>query len=631
MLRIIENRLTFLAVITAPICTLMITPWMNWDPINLGKIVVLSSLAFSMFSITLSSKNYLRERVTVRNSLMFISFVFALFLPLFTTDAPIAQQMWGIMGRNTGFLTYFSLALLAFVASTLRVANLSKRLVKALIITGIISAIYGIFQILKLDPIGWSQFAVFGTLGNVNFMAAFLAIVSVAVFSLVISNEFSVSKFTRVLLICFLLVLVFINLKTDSMQGPVTLVIGFYASLLITLWKKSKLSDFRFAALSIAVSIVISAPAVVGLFGRGPLGKFLYQDSNVFRKDYMSAGWRMTLQKPLTGIGLDSYDNWYRTYRGFVAAFRTGPNRTSNSAHNIWLDLSSGGGFPLLLSYLAIVLSALIISVKALKTSSRIEPYFLALFSSFLAYHFQSLLSINQIGVGVWGWVLTGALIGASRFSLERQSDNQVSSEEKGKRNSGNRKNLKKSTLNVNSSLPATTAMIGLAGFVLGFSLSYIPLSADAEFRRATNSHNLGNIVKSVSRTGSNAFMMAKGVQAAVESQNSEVAMELTRNLTSKYPREIYGWDVMARSMGFSESERNLAKTKLTSIDPNFFCYDPNPSSSFLRKFDELTTSEKGELLSWWGLAPRRGADLSDIQAARTSEAFLNRAASICG
>ena len=125
--------------------------------------------------------------------------------------------------------------------------------------------------------------------------------------------------------------------------------------------------------------------------------------------------------------------------------------------------------------------------------------------------------------------------------------------------------------------------------------------------------------------------MISKGVQAALESHNSEVAMELTRNLTARYPREIYGWDVMARSMEFSESERNSAKTKLTSIDPNFFCYDPNPSSSFLRTFDQLTTSEKGELLSWWGLAPKRGANLSDIQAARTSESFLNRVASICG
>ena len=43
--------------------------------------------------------------------------------------------------------------------------------------------------------------------------------------------------------------------------------------------------------------------------------------------------------------------------------------------------------------------------------SSKIDKPFIAISSAWFAYTVQSLISINQIGLAIWGWLLTGAVI----------------------------------------------------------------------------------------------------------------------------------------------------------------------------------------------------------------------------
>lgn len=627
MAEILERRLLSLAVYSAIACTLMITPWLNFDPINLGKILVLSSVTFSGFFIMVFSSSWRKERLFRKVFLPYWAFILILHVPLIFASAPLSQQFWGVMGRGTGYLTYLSLAFLGLMIATTQKERAGIHTINLLLVSGTILSCYGIVQVLGLDPIKWSQFAVFGTLGNVNFFAAFLALVSIAALSLLFSRLFAGSLDQNVhplLLFLLLLVTLFLNLKTDSMQGPITTLFGAYVALIVFAWTKTRIRGFHFTVLVLFLTSFLATPLIFGLLDKGPLKSILFQDSNVFRKDYMYAGLRMTLKEPFVGVGLDSYDNWYRQVRGFVAAFRTGPNRTSNTAHNIYLDLSSGGGIPLLLAYLSILLVAIYLSLKVLRHKNEINAYFVGIFSCFAAYHFQALLSINQIGLGVWGWLLTGALIAASIDKL-------------GEINKGNesrkQKTLSKATIkSVKSSkkLPAFLSVAATLGFALGFSLGYLPLTADASFRKALNTGNLGNVVAAVEKPGSNAFLWSKAVQSAIDSRNFEVAKDLTRQLTKRYPREIYGWDVVYRSSDFSQIERNNALAALRSIDPNIFCYESDPVLSLDDAFNRLSIDGQGELLGWWGLVPRSGASANLIRTAKLGEGYRERIRSIC-
>ena len=495
---------------------------------------------------------------------------------------------------------------------------MENRVLFALLLTGFLSFIYGAAQFFDLDPVNWSSKFVFGTLGNVNFFAAFLALVTVASGSLVMDSD-AIKGARRIGLGIFTLLLILLNLKTDSMQGPVTTVVGISVAILILLKKRGFFGKIVNMFSSICLLLATTVLSVMGLFGRGPLGSILYQDSNVFRSDYMLAGIRMTASHPLFGVGLDSYDNWYRTERGFVSAYRTGLNRTSNSAHNIFLDISSGGGLPLLAIYSTLILLVAWKCFSYIRHSSNISGQFVAIFSCWVAYQFQSLLSINQMGVGIWGWLLLGALIAI----LKREETNSPL-EKSAKKISP--KSKKTST----PGLPASSAIIGFIGFALGFVLAYIPFSADSNFRRAMDARDVSGMSAALNRPGSSAFLISKALSSAIADQNSELARELADKLTSQFPREIFGWDVKARSSLYDEETRKIAIARIEEIEPNAFCFKVNPENTFMAAFGSLPLSAKAELLSWWGFVPRQGASVAQIESAQSSNSFQERVKSLC-
>jgi O-antigen ligase len=614
----VQKRIVSLGIFSGVSGTLAVTPFTNWDPINLGKVLAISACAFAIGFLLFSNFNKDTSRIFSWHDAVFFSFVVALFIPIFFARAPISQQIWGVMGRNTGFLTYFSLTLICWGISKVALRNLEEKVIKWLLATGVVSLLYGIVQSLGLDPVAWSQKSVFGTLGNVNFFAAFLAIVTVAALALCLTDHsMSISK--RLSYFVLAISLTALNVRTDSMQGPVTTGVGLLTIFLIIAYQRKYLSKAPNLLILLSAILALIFMSILGLMNKGPLGTTLFQDSNVFRKDYMLAGLRMTLHNPFTGVGLDSYDNWYRAERGFVAAYRTGVNRTSNSAHNIFLDISAGGGFILLIAYLGIVFYAFKLSLRVLRRENKVQSYYIAAFSAWLSYQFQSLLSINQIGVGIWGWILTGTLIAASKRYLEKGL---ITAKEK---NHG-----KSKFQNRVSEMPPLSAILAIIGFCFGFTFAFLPFSADASFRKAMDTQNLQAMNDATNRIGANAFLISKALNSAIASQNIELSKSLTEKLTQKYPQEIYGWDVKARSSIFEPMDRRFAAEKVKQIDPNLVCLEPNPSASFVERFGKLPIEEKGELLGWWGLVPRTGATEVDIRSAELSPSFTQRVSSIC-
>jgi O-antigen ligase len=90
---------------------------------------------------------------------------------------------------------------------------------------------------------------------------------------------------------------------------------------------------------------------VLDILQKSPWSSILYKESVTFRGDFWRAGWKMTVDNPVFGVGLDGYRDHYRASRDVVTALRPGSDAMTDSAHNVFLDISSGGGFPLLIIY----------------------------------------------------------------------------------------------------------------------------------------------------------------------------------------------------------------------------------------------------------------------------------------
>lgn len=552
----VQGRSAKLLLLTAALVTLAVSPSTNYDPISVVKLLVLSTCAFALLFLWLSQGSKALKEFSRAEKIFASGFLCAMFSTIMFSGAPITQQIFGSFGRNTGFLAYFSLLVVAIITSGLRSLDFYQKIPKFFIGVTIPMLAYCGIQIAGLDPIKWSEFATFGTLGNINFLSAFLGLSAVIGFILGFSS--SLEKKWRVTAFTTSTISVPIILSTGSIQGFVILVAGVTFALGLVLLKyRNFLLLLPFSALVLSGIFL----TIQGLANKGILAKFLYQPSVVYRGDYMHAGWRMTLDRPLFGVGLDSYGDWYRQERGEISTLRTGPDRISNSAHNIFLDISSNGGLPLLFFYVALLSLALISSIRYFRARAKIDLNFLALFSAWVAYQIQAAVSINQLGVGVWGWLFTGALIGYGKIN----SSSPDPAPTIGKGRSAKRQKIQ-------NQIPAKAAVAMIAGSAVGFSLAFIPWNADVKYKSALQKRVIVEMMKSVDSIGSTSFHSELVISAAMSINAFDQAKEVSFRLVRERPRNFFGWKVISLLPNVTETDRAMALTNLRMLDP----YNPD-------------------------------------------------------
>jgi hypothetical protein len=334
-------------------------------------------------------------------------------------------------------------------------------------------------------------------------------------------------------------------------------VAGLFALIFLAIRNyKGKLS-LLYSGVYFIVLLMSLTAGIFGLLNKGPLSPLLFQQSLVFRTDYIHAGWEMTLEKPIFGVGLDSYGDWYREARGEISTLRMGVDRISNSAHNIFLDISSNGGVVLGLTFIAILIFALISAIRYARAQNNFDPYFSALASVWFAYQIQALVSINQLGVGIWGWLLSGALIGYGQIANAESIQGGTSGDK-----------LKASKSFKGAQLSAKDSMAALGGFVLGLIVMAPPLSADIAYRSANLTGDINKISIAINRIGSTQFHKELALDFAMRNNKEIETGAFAKNLVSEYPRNFFAWRVLSVLTASSPIERQKALLRARALDP---------------------------------------------------------------
>lgn len=125
----------------------------------------------------------------------------------------------------------------------------------------------------------------------------------------------------------------------------------------------------------------------------------------------------MLTSHPWLGIGIDRYGAFFRAFRENQYPVNYGYDITSTAAHNVIIQIFAMGGFLVGLSYLAILSFIAYRGIVGMKRAEGKNRLLIAgVFCAWVAYEAQSIVSIDNIGIAIWGWVLGGAVIGASLF-----------------------------------------------------------------------------------------------------------------------------------------------------------------------------------------------------------------------
>ena len=119
----------------------------------------------------------------------------------------------------------------------------------------------------------------------------------------------------------------------------------------------------------------------------------------------------MFLSSPLTGIGIDRYGAYFKEFRETQYSLNYGFDLTSSNAHNVPIQLFATGGIFVGGFYILILLFIAwrgFLGISRNRGNARLVVA--AVFAAWLAYQAQSIVSIDNIGLAVWGWLLGGAI-----------------------------------------------------------------------------------------------------------------------------------------------------------------------------------------------------------------------------
>ncbi len=566
-----RNLIGKLIVWASIITSLAITPKTTSDPINPIKMASLSIFSFVIAALVISYAGREILEKHKKTFLLAISFVSVLLINVTTASQNFLQEFFGVYGRNTGFVTYISLTLVLVGAVVVSSRKLIEKYLYALSIVGVISMLYGYLQILGLDPAGWNSpySPVIGFLGNPNFAAAFHAMALIAATSL-----FHIKKriiLARIAYFAFYFLALLLMALSGDQQGFLVLFIGLAVMGTIKVYfsRFQKLGILMFGTGVIGFVLLLLA-----LLNQGPVAKYIYESSLVSRGHYWDAAWRMLLSNPLWGIGLDSFGDWYFRFRS-IAAYEWLPFQNTNSAHNVYLDIATGGGFPLIITFIALNLLAIKSIYTNIKNASTFDLNFAVLIGCWVGFHAQMFISINQIGLSIWGWTICGLIIGYNSKALDVDLENP--SRYKSKAQSAKNTRTEK--------VQPISILAIFVGILLGSAVGLPPLLADTKYFTEMSSgdpiriQNAANIWPSRQQyylqvsislrdNKSNTLAANPSLDPTTVSDYSNIGLLVAREMVKKFPNSYYSWELLRSFPNITPEEDLLSKSKMREFNP---------------------------------------------------------------
>jgi hypothetical protein len=184
---------------------------------------------------------------------------------------------------------------------------------------------------------------------------------------------------------------------------------------------------------------------------------------------------------------------------------------------------------------------------------------FTSVAAAWFAYQAQSLISINQIGLAVWGWVLSGSLIAYSRFSLDAANQKDSSTLRK------------KQKLSKETELKPISVVYGAVFGLVGLLVSLPPLAADAKWRSAQESTDAKKLEQTMLPGLFNPLNSQKLVLNAQTFESSNLF-----DLSHKYALEAVRWNpdsydswrILYHLRNSTSTDRQIAVENMKRLDP---------------------------------------------------------------
>jgi len=326
-------------------------------------IIILHSLNYYKNQTSLITKHPLNLPVTV----FVVSQIFA---TIFSIDQH--NSFWGYYSRlNGGLLSLITFSTLFFIIQNYLDTQFIKKIIIFSLSSGVIIAIYGILQHFGIDKNLWPHddvmTRVFSTLGQPNWLAAYLCILIPLTFFLNPINRYP-------LLIIFLTSLFFTKSKSGLIAASISLAIYF-----ILKYKISKKIIFIITSFTLLIIFFALKPQKVN-------PNLNITSSTDIRKIVWMGAVNVGLKYPLFGTGPETFANSYYWVRPASHNLTSEWEYLYNKVHNEYLNYFATSGFIGLFAYTYFIISCIRFIIQN-KQYEILAAYISILFTSSIGFN----------------------------------------------------------------------------------------------------------------------------------------------------------------------------------------------------------------------------------------------------
>jgi tetratricopeptide (TPR) repeat protein len=202
--------------------------------------------------------------------------------------------------------------------------------------------------------------------------------------------------------------------------------------------------------------------------------------------------------------------------------------------------------------------------IKVTIRAKKYDAIFVTLTTAWACYQLQSIISINQIGLAVWGWLFGGALI-AYEIATRPKKDSESSEPTKGKANPGRTVKSKQS-----ETIFGSTLLAGV-GAVAGLLIAVPPYSADAKWRSALVSQNVQKVEEALTPgylNPMNSSTYLNAVQLLESSKLYDLAYKYALLAIDFNPNNFDAWKVLYLITNSTAEDKARALENMMRLDP---------------------------------------------------------------
>jgi len=261
-------------------------------------------------------------------------------------------SLHGVYGWYNGLFTQLNYLLLFYLIATLPIDKL--KILKAYVIVMSIVAVYAIFQKCGIDFVDFPHSRPASTIGNAVPMSACLLL------ALPFSLYFALKKKAWFVVSLILLAGIVIS---QSRGVQLALILTALIIIFVYGWRYMTKKATAFVIISLLCAGVLTFIVFVNFANSGLKERYnpmnISQDEGVkLRLHYYQVAWAMIKDRPIMGFGLDNMKVAFSQYRTPELA-TIEQHVIPTEPHNVYLAKAVNGGIPLLIFYLAFIVSVL--------------------------------------------------------------------------------------------------------------------------------------------------------------------------------------------------------------------------------------------------------------------------------